>query len=103
MIEVSLVIPVKDLDRAKSRLKVPLQTRRSIAEQLMQHTLRTVNASEAVSNVLVVASDPGIRNYARTLGIDSVEDIHNELNGAIQSGQESPGEWWGLRSNGGAA
>ena len=94
MTEVSLVIPVKDLDRAKSRLKVPLQTRRSIAEQLMQHTLRTVNASEAVSDVVVVASDPGIRNFARTLGIDCVEDMHNELNGAIQSGLRAAAALW---------
>ena len=53
------IVPVKPLNRAKSRLAAALspEAREHLAGAMLVHTLSAVQASQAVSGVLVVSRD----------------------------------------------
>lgn len=73
----TIVIPVKARSRAKSRLALPEELRRSVAEAIALDTIAATAASGAVSRILVVTDDEDLARAARALGADSIRE-HGE-------------------------
>jgi len=71
---VVLIIPVKHLDDAKSRLGVSARRRAAIALGLMRHSVSVALACPSVAEVLVVTSDPRVARAAQRLGATAVEE-----------------------------
>ena len=72
----TLVVPVKALDRAKSRLAdaLPPVGRRELVLAMATDVLRTCAATPGVARVRVVTSDPAVGILARRLGLEVVGD-----------------------------
>lgn len=87
---VDLVVPVKELDRAKSRLQRPGWSgaeRRELALAIARDTLRTAAATEGVRRVLAVSSDSEASSALRADGIEVVPDLPaHGLNAALRYG-----------------
>ncbi|WP_367136229.1 2-phospho-L-lactate guanylyltransferase [Saccharothrix sp. HUAS TT1] len=83
--EVDLVVPVKTLDRAKSRLVGDRLDRPALA---LAFALDTISAAlPAVRRVLTVTSDPAVVAGLRALGVESVDGPEG-LNEALRFGFE---------------
>lgn len=89
MIAPRVLVPVKPLRFAKTRLALPIAQRQQIAHALVEHTLRTVSAALNPMDLLVVSADPRVRNLADRLGARAVGDPYGDLNRAIQHGLSS--------------
>lgn len=88
--QVTLVIPVKRLDRAKTRLKLSSQTRAQVALDLMRHTLTIATSTASVDLVLVVSDDPIVSAEAKALRAEVVhEHPQSGLNQAARLGRET--------------
>jgi 2-phospho-L-lactate guanylyltransferase len=84
-----IVLPVKTLDRAKTRLAPVLSGRRrkELAEVLYRRTLRVALACRGIAGVLVVSKDPSVLRTAKQLGAMAVaEAAHDGLNRALARG-----------------
>ncbi|GGO93988.1 2-phospho-L-lactate guanylyltransferase [Nocardioides phosphati] len=87
---VVLVIPVKRLEAAKSRLEVEPAVRRMIALSLAEHTVRTAVATPQVIRVVVVTRDRTVRRLVRFLGADVCrERRRGGLNAAARRGRRA--------------
>ena len=89
MTEPRVLIPVKALHLAKTRLALPDAQRHQVARALVEHTLRTVGDVLGAGNVLVSTPDPEVRELADRFGAGSIGDPHGELNRAIRHGLAS--------------
>lgn len=83
---VSIVIPVKSLGSAKSRLALTVDARAELAEQLMRHSVSTALRVERVSQVVVVTSDVRVAAVAAELGAQFVSEPEGGLNAAAACG-----------------
>jgi 2-phospho-L-lactate/phosphoenolpyruvate guanylyltransferase len=74
-VETDVLIPLKRLDAAKSRLAPALSVaeRRRLMEAMVGHVARTALADDA-GRVVLVSSDPGAPELAERLGIGCVSD-----------------------------
>ncbi len=65
------VVPLRDLNTGKSRLRgmLPDRWRRALILVLMERVVRAVAASGAVSAILIVSPDIEIRRHAERMGI----------------------------------
>jgi 2-phospho-L-lactate guanylyltransferase len=84
-----IILPVKALDRAKTRLAPVLSGRRrkELAEVLYQRTLRVALACRGIAGVLVVSKDPSVLRMARRSGAIAVDEAaHDGLNRALARG-----------------
>lgn len=72
----TIIVPVKALDRAKSRLAraLPAAARRALVLAMATDVLRTCTATPGVSRVRVVTSDPDVAALARRLRIETVPE-----------------------------
>ncbi|PAY24916.1 2-phospho-L-lactate guanylyltransferase [Dietzia natronolimnaea] len=72
----TIVVPVKALDRAKSRLAraLPASDRRELALAMASDVLRTCVATPGVSRVRVVTSDTDVAALARLLPVEIVAE-----------------------------
>ena len=87
---VVLIIPVKRLAKAKSRLEVEPRVRRKIALSLAAHTIRTALETPQVTRVIVVTRDRKVIRLARHLGADvSRERPRSDLNRAARQGRQA--------------
>lgn len=84
--EVSLVLPIKDTARAKSRLNLPRTARRQVAMALARHALEVAAQCLPARQIYVVTSDEGVRELAGELGTCVVADPGRGLNQAIECG-----------------
>lgn len=85
-----IVVPVKRLSTAKSRLDVPAATRRAVALGLAEHSIRVALATPEVVRVLVVTSDTTVKLRVRALGADLVhEPRSSNLNAAARLGRDA--------------
>jgi 2-phospho-L-lactate guanylyltransferase len=85
---VSIVIPAKHLDSAKSRLALPPDVRRDVALHLLVSTITAALSSHRVGRVLVVTSDPTITTNAARLGAMPIaERPPYGLNSAVGQGR----------------
>jgi 2-phospho-L-lactate guanylyltransferase len=90
---VTAVIPVKPLARAKSRLDLPAEQRRSLALAFALDTVAAVSRSPLVAGVLVVTADPEVERY---LGRGAVRVVHDEgagLRPAVGAGCRAAASW----------
>lgn len=86
----TVVVPVKRLARAKSRLDLPPRLRRQVALQLAAGTVRTLLATPSVTRVLVVTSDPTVARFAQMLGAGVVREPRRRgLNPAVDAGRRA--------------
>lgn len=87
---ITVVVPVKRLARAKSRLDLPPRLRRQVALQLAAGTVRTLLATPSVTRVLVVTSDPTVARFAQMLGAGVVREPRPRgLNPAVDAGRRA--------------
>lgn len=83
----SIVIPVKRLDRAKSRLEVREALRANLALAMASDTARAAMAATAVGEVVVVTDDVRAARALRAIGARVVSDQPNAgLNPALRHG-----------------
>ncbi|MFN8529908.1 MAG: 2-phospho-L-lactate guanylyltransferase [Anaerolineae bacterium] len=81
-----IIIPVKPLAKAKSRLASVLspEQRAQLAEALMRHTISVVTPIKEVAGTLVVSRDTKALSIARDLGVHTVQESGTpELNHAL--------------------
>jgi 2-phospho-L-lactate guanylyltransferase len=86
-----VVVPVKALDRAKSRLSTRTAgVRRSLALAFALDTIAAALACDEVERVLVVGDDE-VREAVTPLGADWVADLGDGLNAAVAAGAAAAG------------
>lgn len=91
----SLVIPVKALDIAKSRLAVPGPVRREIALAMASDTVTAALASREVAEVVVVTDDPAASKVLSDLGARILADEPADgLNPALRHGIQQVTQDW---------
>lgn len=78
----TVVVPIKDLNAAKSRMKASFD-RRELAADFARHVLAVVTASPLVGRVIVASSDPLAVKLAEDVGAQIVADPGSGLNPAI--------------------
>jgi 2-phospho-L-lactate guanylyltransferase len=79
------IIPVRGLERAKSRLAGPLdaEERRDLVSHLLRRALEAATGSSLVAGTIVVSSDPAALEIARTSGAVPVADLDRGMNPAL--------------------
>lgn len=81
----SIVVPVKELSRAKSRLAVG-RNRSRLALAFAQDTVAAIAACPLVTSVLIVTNDPFVRLALADDKVRFLDDPGPDLNSAIRSG-----------------
>lgn len=92
------IIPVKPLNRAKSRLASVLtqEQRSNFAEAMLRHVLSTVSNTPAITGTLVISRDPRALSIARDYGAKTVqESTPSDLNPALKRATEIVRLWGG--------
>lgn len=77
-----VLVPVKPLARAKTRLRVPAGRRGELAAAFAHDTIDAARRTEGVLDVVVVTSDPGFAETVRHLGCTTVPD-EGDLNASL--------------------
>jgi len=79
------IIPVRGLERAKSRLGGPLdaEERHDLVSRLLSRAISAATDSSRVAGTIVVSSDPAALELARTSGAIPVSDRDRGLNPAL--------------------
>lgn len=92
----SVVIPVKVLAQAKSRLAgLPDDQRRELALAMAADTVAATVACQMVGHVIVVSDDPVVRSELSTLGAQVIDDSPaGGLNHALIAGAEHAAASW---------
>jgi 2-phospho-L-lactate guanylyltransferase len=93
-----VIIPVKPLSRAKSRLSTVLspEQRQHLAEQLMRHVLSVVKTVPQVNGTLVISRDNKALAIAREYGAHTVQESGApELNNALMRATQVVRGWKG--------
>jgi 2-phospho-L-lactate guanylyltransferase len=86
---VTLVLPVKELASAKTRLTLPQRERSAIALRLFDHTLSVAPECKLVGRVLVVTKDPQVVQIANSVGVSTIaEPQRSDLNIASELGRQ---------------
>ncbi|MEJ2858937.1 MULTISPECIES: 2-phospho-L-lactate guanylyltransferase [unclassified Saccharothrix] len=88
---VDLVVPVKGLARAKTRLADAAgdpAVRAALALAFALDTVAAATAATRVRRVLVVTSDPAVVAEVTALGVPAVPDPGTGLNAAVRAGAE---------------
>lgn len=83
------LVPVKRLDRAKSRLATLLdpRERNMLARAMLCDVFATLNRVDGLAGILVVTSDPEAASLAAGFGATVIPDpVEGGLNAAIRSG-----------------
>jgi 2-phospho-L-lactate guanylyltransferase len=80
-----LIVPVKPLDEAKSRLAPVLSPteRAALMEAGLDHVLACARAVEFLAGVVVISRDPVIRTRARAAGATALWETGHTLNEAL--------------------
>lgn len=93
ILRVDLVVPVKPLPRAKTRLRGAadggvgeLGAHQRLALALARDTVAAAAGSARVRSVLVISSDPAVAVEVGSLGVEVVTDPGRGLNGALRHG-----------------
>lgn len=87
-----LVVPVKDAERAKTRLHpMAAPIRAGLARAIALDTLEAVCRAIAPGNVLVVTSDESVAASATVFGARVLPDPGTGLNGAVAAGAAAAG------------
>ena len=90
------IVPVKPLNRAKSRLAATLapETREHLAGAMLVHTLTAIHESQAVSGILVISRDNRALVMARKHHARTVQESGMpELNAALERAGQVIASW----------
>ena len=93
-----VIIPVKPLNRAKSRLSGVLtpEQRYHLAETMLRHVLSVVHTVPQVMGTLVISRDNKALSIAREYGARTVQESGTpELNSALMRATQVVGRWKG--------
>lgn len=82
----TVVVPVKSLTLAKSRLAVPANWRRDLALAFALDTVAAICSSPLVVGVLVVTADPDVERCLRGRSVRVVGDDGSGLQAAVHGG-----------------
>jgi 2-phospho-L-lactate/phosphoenolpyruvate guanylyltransferase len=82
---VLVLIPCKNLDQGKSRLKNLLddRSRRALCEFFLYRTLALATSVTQVNRVKVVTADPRVVSIGRDYGVSAILDCGTDLNSAL--------------------
>ncbi len=83
-----VLVPVKDPDVGKSRLRVPEHLRPGVASAFALDTLHAARESELVAEVVVVTHDEAFAAVATEFGYDHVDDVAGGLNASLVAAAE---------------
>ncbi|MBZ0298812.1 MAG: 2-phospho-L-lactate guanylyltransferase [Anaerolineae bacterium] len=92
-----VIIPVKPLNRAKSRLTAVLtpEQRRQLAESMFRHVLEVVRDVPQVIGTLVISRDSKALSIARDYDAKTVQETGTpELNSALMRATQVVASWW---------
>lgn len=81
------IIPVKSFDQAKSRLSALLdrEQRIELSRYLLQDTLNTLSLCHELTKIIVVSSDPLVKEIAQNLGLECLFQSEDKgVNSAIR-------------------
>jgi len=95
-VNVWAIVPVKPLNRAKSRLAAKLapEVREQLAGAMLVHTLTAIQASQSVSGILVISRDNRALVLARKHGARTVQESGTpELNPALERASQVITSW----------
>lgn len=92
-----ILVPVKRLDLAKSRIALPPEHRRRVACVLALHTLRTAAAAIGGDSLTVVTADNEVGRLATALGAHVVDETIHDLNSALEQGLDEVARAWPAR------
>lgn len=85
----TVVIPVKALPHAKTRLAADVSTPADLAIAFLHDTLSAVQATALVERTVVVTADPVVAALAQRVGATAVDDsAHPGINPAAQHGAQ---------------
>lgn len=90
------IVPVKPLNRAKSRLAPVLtaEQREALSRQMLETTLQTLKEVQGIKGVLVISRDSAALAFARKLEVHTVsESGAPELNNALTRATEVVSAW----------
>ncbi len=93
-----VIIPVKPLNRAKSRLAAVLSPaqRQELAEYMLRHVLSVVRTVPQIMGTLVISRDNRALAIARDLGARTVQESGTpELNSALMRATQIVARWKG--------
>lgn len=93
-----VIIPVKPLTRAKSRLADALspEERQQLSEMLFRRVLTAVQGAPQVAGTLVISRDPRALSIARDMNAHTVQESGAlELNSALMRATQVVGGWRG--------
>ena len=82
----TIVIPVKRLDEAKSRLRPSVANVAGLALAFAVDTIGAAIGCERVAEVIVVTADPRVRSHAMGIGARVIDDPGSGLNSAASAG-----------------
>lgn len=88
---VRLLLPVKALDKAKSRLRLDDAARRTVARLLFENTLDVALECLDPGQVFVVTSDGWVTEVAAQRDVAALDDTSGELNASVDRGLRSLG------------
>ena len=80
------IVPVKPLNRAKSRLSKILtpEQRQTLAEKMFRHSMEVLHSVKQISGVLVISRDTKVLGIARDYQMQTVQEAGTpELNSAL--------------------
>jgi len=87
---VFVIIPVKKLDRAKSRLS-PLLTddeRKQFCLKMLEDVLRTVKSTRRINEIVVISRDPEVLQIAKNFDATLLKERKTGLNQAVSEAVE---------------
>ncbi len=90
------IIPVKPLNRSKTRLSSALspEERQALSESMFRRVLTAVKAAPQITGTLVISRDPRALAIARELGAHTVQESGNpELNDALMRATQVIAGW----------
>ncbi len=85
-----VVVPIKELEQAKSRLGEALdpEERVALAVGMLRRTLRVVTETGVVTNLAVVTPDDAVFAIACEMGVAAIRQHTGDLNAALELGRE---------------
>ena len=85
-----LVVPVKPFGQGKSRLAdvLPSDARAALMRDLLAGVLARVREADLPATVLVVSRDESVRAFARKLGAQTLAEVGDDLNAALEQARQ---------------
>jgi 2-phospho-L-lactate guanylyltransferase len=85
--DICAIVPVKNFHKAKSRLSVLLrkEQRAELSRFLLQDTLNTLLLCRELAKIIVVSSDPLVKEITQNLGLECLFQSHDKgVNSAVR-------------------